>query len=359
MTRCRLSTLRRPAGFTLVELLVVIGIIALLISILLPTLGQARRAAKGIKCRSNLRSSMQGMLLYTNGNNGWIPGSPNTTGWGWMVNSPATGVNYPDVVDIWDWQTPVGAMMDIETPDLTSDAQRMEWYGQLVSSDIFSCPENTGVQATEAFGTTYAPRQWNSYSIGVEFMQRPEGAYTGQFFPGAAPNDRLTAIRSRVALPGGYAPRLTKIGAATEKAFAIDGSRYLQGRTPTFAVSPTTAQGGNFADAGAYNKFANGHNRDKAPGNVPFGGSFDSRILWARHGGKEPAKPGNYYKVNVAFYDGHVEGLGDLEASNPTMWLPVNTLVAESQIWPDTVREYVNGNWTAGPASGNYFLIAE
>ena len=52
-------------GFTLVELLVVIGIIALLVSILLPTLGRAREAAKRTQCLSNLRTMSQMLVMYS------------------------------------------------------------------------------------------------------------------------------------------------------------------------------------------------------------------------------------------------------------------------------------------------------
>ena len=62
-----------PHAFSLVELLVVIGIITILIGLLLPSITRAREAAKRTKCLSNLRTLGHAIMMYADSSKGWLP----------------------------------------------------------------------------------------------------------------------------------------------------------------------------------------------------------------------------------------------------------------------------------------------
>jgi prepilin-type N-terminal cleavage/methylation domain-containing protein len=82
---------RARRAFSLVELLTVIGIIALLISILMPALGRAREIARRTVCLANLRGIAQGCVTYAEGSKGHLPS------WG------QTRAGFNAIGDAWDW----------------------------------------------------------------------------------------------------------------------------------------------------------------------------------------------------------------------------------------------------------------
>src|SRR5687767_13216491 len=127
----------RRRAFSLIELLVVIGIIALLIAILLPALQKVQQQATKLQCLSNLRSIGQAMGLYAADYKGAIPGSANTSSRhfyppGHLTNS--TDVLFtpdnlpPGPIAVTDYIEPLARVMRIQLADSPNAADRYRRY---------------------------------------------------------------------------------------------------------------------------------------------------------------------------------------------------------------------------------------
>jgi len=77
----KMNAARRRFGFTLIELLMVISIISLLVAILLPSLGAARRRATEMQCKANLRSLGQGVAAYAADSKDYMPINARSSYW--------------------------------------------------------------------------------------------------------------------------------------------------------------------------------------------------------------------------------------------------------------------------------------
>lgn len=133
----------RNQGFTLVELLVVIGIIALLVSILLPALNAARRASRQVACLSQMRQVGLMMIDYANSYNGHFPllfATPPTLNYGVWNNWISMIVN-PKIYNSAGEQTP---------PDF--------------ARNLFRCPSYIPTTGNELIERTYAINisEWGS-----------------------------------------------------------------------------------------------------------------------------------------------------------------------------------------------------
>jgi prepilin-type N-terminal cleavage/methylation domain-containing protein/prepilin-type processing-associated H-X9-DG protein len=341
----------RRSAFTLVELLVVLGILALLLALLLPALGRTRRVAQSTACMANLRSIGQAMLVYAAENRGAIAGSPLTTGrYLWVDDGSsfklAAGITStsspPPCVDIYDFMGPLARVMQLPVPETTSSVERFRAYRQLRP---FLCPANEGVIATKYKGpAALEDGQMLSYCTATGFL---------------LPAFRTAEYSGRAAMPGtpywtvpaSYAPRVDRVGNAASKVYAADSGRWSRyDSAPTFTLDPDADHNSTpFSDFGPFWGITKSFDRSVPNGlNAP---ALDARIYAYRHGATSPGRPAGEYRMNVVFFDGHVETVDDLAGSDPALWLPrgavlnnpAASLNSGPLVFPDVAARFITG----------------
>ncbi|HRX84779.1 MAG TPA: prepilin-type N-terminal cleavage/methylation domain-containing protein [Phycisphaerae bacterium] len=334
---------RQPA-FTLVELLVVISIIALLISLLLPSLKRARDQAKAVKCGAQIHGLGSGLLTYGIENDEWLPGR-NTTGLEtWIAATPASGatqrLSRPHVpVQTYDWMTPI---LRVST---TLPANRAERFRLLLEhyrcpsvnfkATLYSAPPAPPDNATFQLDT----QQHGAY-YGVSYLMPAYFQLWGTLdadepvgFHPLAP----TTIALRVDTPSPtwevtmdrYRSRINKVGTPAEKIAAADGTRYLDERNELdFDHAPNPSYFGAFTSSGGWWRGS------VAYGVYPYNKSRGKNIpLSYRHQGG----------IESLFFDGHVAFLTEHASRKIDYWYPRGAVVAKAEEGIDAVFDYPNG----------------
>lgn len=165
-----------PAAFSLIELLVVIGIISLLIAILMPALSNSRESANRVQCLNTLRTIAQGAQLHANDHRGYFP----LAGWQWDPVGGLTdpkGVNDPEARR-YDYYTddgvqrplPVTAALGLSLGVSVRTDSRAHLEEDLDNPALirhFTCPSQAaplqGLSQRDGAQPWDAPREFTSY----------------------------------------------------------------------------------------------------------------------------------------------------------------------------------------------------
>jgi len=192
MGRVARSCWARHRGFTMVEILTVIGILCIFIGLLLPALSKARQSAKGVDCASNLRQWAMAVQMYANENDGFLPRRGQGVGATYIVNRPT------------DWFNALPPLMKApQYIDLVNDNAILRpgnW-------SVWICPQANDFpgQYYWSYGMNMALSVWEAN----EFNGQPNkitgvGNTATMVFLTDAPGNYCSVYPSK--LPGGYNP---------------------------------------------------------------------------------------------------------------------------------------------------------
>ena len=311
-------------GFTLIELLVVVSIIALLISILLPSLKSAREQAKTVACMATQAAIARGGATYQSEWNDWLPGSPGTSGSVLLGREVWEGneLFMPcERVQTWDWATPLGMYKHLSN-------NRSKRWGMLVRQLL--CPSNAFLSQPFYEGQKGARDGWPnqpmvSYNTLRQYMYWPRLERTDGTDVPWGPRAPFPAAQHKIPntthLPQNYQPRIGRVGAPSEHVFLSDSSRFTppDGK-PDHHIVWTEDYGGGWSDGGPTLK-AVGSGDDREDQNYLRAFKINPKLapLTYRH------KRGKRLGIVVAFYDGSAKWMSEKQTRFPDPWWPKGT----------------------------------
>lgn len=338
----------RFRAFTLIELLVVIAIIALLIGILLPSLGQARKVARTLVCSNTASQIAKGINSYAFEYKDAILGSPLSSGFDALPASslkPTPSTFNGVAVQQWDFMGPlasfwgyIGPGESLDSVDLTEGvrAQRFAWLRELAP---FVCPENNITATPWPSGSgEWTQGRMIGYNMSTQFTSTEKAASLGG--TGARSQDRR-----------GYTPYLYRIGSVASKVAIFEGHRFAELNTPPdFDYKIEAAFGGMFGGTGPWFNDNKELGRLLAPGEglsgLPLPNSYDARLWAFRHGSRQVEaragiKGGGLVQGNMASFDGSAKLYTDGDATNPDLWFPTGTRFRSAlQTWNYTRQNF-------------------